>query len=126
MIKAAKKRGYVTYEQLNAVMPSEEVTSEKIEDILAMMNEMGINVVETEEADAEEERRPTSPRKRKAEGGELVEATPKALANPKPRSRPSAPTIRCACICAKWARWSCCRAKAKSPSPSASRPAARR
>src|ERR1700692_4343467 len=54
MIKGAKKRGYVTYEQLNAVMPSEEVTSEKIEDILAMMNEMGINGVETEEAEAEE------------------------------------------------------------------------
>src|SRR5271155_2067055 len=52
MIKQAKKRGYVTYEQLNAVMPSEEVTSEKIEDVLAMMNEMGINVVETEEAEA--------------------------------------------------------------------------
>src|SRR6266536_4671596 len=45
MIKLAKKRGYVTYEQLNAVLPSEEVTSEKIEDILAMMNEMGINTV---------------------------------------------------------------------------------
>src|ERR1700735_647924 len=54
MIKQAKKRGYVTYEQLNAVMPSEEVTSEKIEDVLALMNEMGINVVETEEAEAEE------------------------------------------------------------------------
>src|SRR5437588_11388485 len=48
MIKQAKKRGYVTYEQLNAVMPSEEVTSEQIEDILTMLNEMGINVVETE------------------------------------------------------------------------------
>src|SRR5271169_2290474 len=58
MIKQAKKRGYVTYEQLNAVMPSEEVTSEKIEDILAMMNEMGINVVETEEAETEEEADP--------------------------------------------------------------------
>src|ERR1700744_4162917 len=55
MIKQAKKRGYVTYEQLNAVMPSEEVTSEKIEDILAMMNEMGINVVENEEAENDEE-----------------------------------------------------------------------
>src|SRR5665213_3760871 len=51
MIKAAKKRGYVTYEQLNAVMPSEEVTSEAIEDTLAMLSEMGINVVETEDAD---------------------------------------------------------------------------
>ncbi len=47
MIKAAKKRrSYVTYEQLNAVMPSEEVTSEAIEDTLAMLSEMGINVVE--------------------------------------------------------------------------------
>jgi RNA polymerase primary sigma factor len=54
MIKAAKKRGYVTYEQLNAVMPSEEVNSEQIEDTLAMLSEMGINVVENEDADNEE------------------------------------------------------------------------
>ncbi len=54
MIKAAKKRGFVTYEQLNAVMPSEEVNSEQIEDTLAMLNEMGINVVETEDADSED------------------------------------------------------------------------
>ena len=54
MIKAAKKRGYVTYEQLNAVMPSEEVTSEQIEDTLAMLSEMGINVVETEDAEGED------------------------------------------------------------------------
>jgi RNA polymerase primary sigma factor len=78
MIKAAKKRGYVTYEQLNAVMPSEEVTSEKIEDILAMMNEMGINVVETEEADADEDEKEEE--EEESEGGELVEAAPKALA----------------------------------------------
>jgi len=69
MIKQAKKRGYVTYEQLNAVMPSEEVTSEKIEDVLAMMNEMGINVVETEEADAEEESR-DEPEEEESESGE--------------------------------------------------------
>src|ERR1041385_2536980 len=56
MIKNAKKRGYVTYEQLNAVMPSEEVTSEKIEDVLSMLNEMGINVVENEDAGEDEER----------------------------------------------------------------------
>src|SRR5947208_5892945 len=54
MIKAAKKRGYVTYEQLNAVMPSEEVTSEQIEDTLAMLSEMGINVVENEDATDED------------------------------------------------------------------------
>jgi RNA polymerase primary sigma factor len=48
LTRSAKQRGYVTDEQLNAVMPSEEVTSEQIEDTLAMLNEMGINVVETE------------------------------------------------------------------------------
>ena len=41
LIDEATKRGYVTYEQLNAVMPLEEVTSEQIEDILATLNEMG-------------------------------------------------------------------------------------
>jgi len=80
MIKLAKKRGYVTYEQLNAVLPSEEVTSEKIEDILAMLNEMGINTVETEEAEAEEEEKPEEPEEEEeSESGELVEAKPKAL-----------------------------------------------
>ena len=51
MIKLAKKRGFVTYAELNAVLPSEEVNSEQIEDVLAMLNEMGINVVEHEEQD---------------------------------------------------------------------------
>src|SRR6202051_4363089 len=55
MIKQAKKRGYVTHEQLNAVLPSEEVSSDQIEDIYAMLNEMGINVVEQEEGADDEE-----------------------------------------------------------------------
>ncbi|MFN4273880.1 MAG: RNA polymerase sigma factor RpoD [Aliihoeflea sp.] len=50
MIKAAKKRGYVTMDELNSVLPSEEVTSEQIEDTMAMLSDMGINVVEDEEA----------------------------------------------------------------------------
>jgi RNA polymerase primary sigma factor len=54
MIKAAKKRGYVTHDQVNAVLPSEEVTSDQIEDVFAMLSEMGINVVETEEAETED------------------------------------------------------------------------
>src|SRR5579863_1467083 len=85
MIKQAKKRGYVTYEQLNAVMPSEEVTSEKIEDILAMMSEMGINVVETEEADADAEEEREEADEEESEGGELVEATPKTPAKSEAR-----------------------------------------
>jgi RNA polymerase primary sigma factor len=80
MIKSAKKRGYVTYEQLNAVMPSEEVTSEKIEDILAMMNEMGINVVENEEAESEGEESAEEAEEEESESGELVEVTAKPLA----------------------------------------------
>jgi RNA polymerase primary sigma factor len=55
MIKSAKKRGYVTYEQLNAVLPSEEVTSEQIEDILAMLNDMGINVIDQDDDALSEE-----------------------------------------------------------------------
>jgi RNA polymerase primary sigma factor len=82
MIKAAKKRGFVTYEQLNAVMPSEEVTSEQIEDTLAMLNEMGINVVETEEADTEEGEEKTRAEESDDEEteGELVESSPKPIA----------------------------------------------
>ncbi len=51
MIKAARKRGYVTHEELNKVLPSEEFTSEQIEDTMSQLNEMGINVVDSDEAD---------------------------------------------------------------------------
>src|SRR3569623_1261335 len=84
MIKAAKKRGYVTYEQLNAVMPSEEVNSEQIEDTLAMLSEMGINVDETEDADDDEDgEKPTDEADDDAgddSGREMVEVKGKALA----------------------------------------------
>src|SRR6202011_2596288 len=73
MIKLAKKRGYVTYEQLNAVLPSEEVTSEQIEDILAMMNEMGINVVEQDDAEPDEVVRATPAKPEKAEPAERTD-----------------------------------------------------
>ena len=48
MIKLAKARGFVTHDELNAVLPSDETSPEQIEDIMAMLNEMGINVVESE------------------------------------------------------------------------------
>jgi RNA polymerase primary sigma factor len=45
LIRNAKKRGYVTHDQINSVLPSEEeVNSEQIEDVLAMFSEMGVNV----------------------------------------------------------------------------------
>jgi RNA polymerase primary sigma factor len=54
-IKQAKARGYVTMDELNKVLPSEEVTSEQIEDTLAMLSEMGVNVVENDETEGEGE-----------------------------------------------------------------------
>ncbi len=51
LIKTAKKRGYVTYEEINSVLPSDEVSSEKIEDTMAMFSDMGVNVVESEEGE---------------------------------------------------------------------------
>jgi len=70
LIKVAKKRGYVTYEELNAVMPSEEVTSEQIEDIMAMFSDMGINVVDEDEVEEAE-----ADNSNDEESGELVEKT---------------------------------------------------
>jgi len=54
MIAEARERGYITIDQLNAVMPQEQFTGEQIEDVMSMLSEMGINVVEGEEADEEE------------------------------------------------------------------------
>ena len=51
LLKVAKPRGYVTYDELNSVLPAEEVSSEQIEDTMAMLSDMGINVVETEEGE---------------------------------------------------------------------------
>ena len=51
MLAKGKDRGYVTYDELNAALPQEQFTSEQIEDTMATLNEMGINVVESEESD---------------------------------------------------------------------------
>src|SRR6185437_17178249 len=71
LIRTAKKRGYVTVDQINAVLPSEEVNSEQIEDVLAMFSEMGVNVVENEDAEPEDEAREEPDEE--PEGGEVVE-----------------------------------------------------
>jgi RNA polymerase primary sigma factor len=55
LIRSAEKRGYVTHEQVNALLSSEEVKSEQIEGILAKFSEMGVSVVETKDAEFEEE-----------------------------------------------------------------------
>ena len=73
LIRNAKKRGYVTHDQINALLSSEEVKSEQIEDILAKLSEMGVNVVETKEAELEKELATREEPEEEAEGeNELV------------------------------------------------------
>src|SRR5262249_16063003 len=124
LIRSAKKRGYVTHDQINSVLPSGEVNSEQIKDMLAMFSEMGVNVVETEEpSEVGEEQREEPDEEaesgQRGGGASWSRCSRRSRPSPKPRSRPSARMIRCACICAKWARWSFSRARARSPSPSA-------
>jgi len=56
LIRSAKKRGYVTHDQINSL--AKEGNLEQIEDLLAMLNEMGINVVDSEEGEQDEENKP--------------------------------------------------------------------
>ena len=110
MLAKGKERGYITYDELNAALPPEEYSSEQIEDTMSAISEMGINIVEADEVE---------------EAAEKEDEAKKPKAAAISTTMPAAPTIRCVCICAKWARSSCCRARAKSPSPSASRPGAK-
>ena len=85
LIRSAKKRGYVTHDQINALLSSEEVKSEQIEDILAMFSEMGVNVVETEEAEPEDEGAREKPDDEEGSEGELVEVKPKLPTKTEPK-----------------------------------------
>ncbi len=54
MLARGRERGYVTYDEINAVLPPDQVSSEQIEDTLALLSEQGVNVVENEEGEDEE------------------------------------------------------------------------
>ena len=54
MISEARDKGYITYDQLNHVLPPDQVSSEQIEDVMSMLSEMGINIIEDEEAEEED------------------------------------------------------------------------
>ena len=83
LIRNAKKRGYVTHEQINSVLPSDEVNSEQIEGVLALFNEMGVNLIETEDAEPDEDEQREEPEEEEEAnggGGEIVEVKRSALA----------------------------------------------
>src|SRR3954464_3737881 len=67
LIARARKRGYITYDELNDALPQDQMSSEQIEDVMSALSEMGVNIVENEEADedAEPEAEPID----EAEGG---------------------------------------------------------
>ena len=83
LFRSAKKRGYVTHDQINELLSSEEVNSEQIEDILAKLSEFGVNVVETKEAELEEDAKETETREEpeeEVEGeNELVEVQQRSV-----------------------------------------------
>src|SRR5579884_3020470 len=64
LIARGKERGTVTFDELNAVLPPDQNSSEQIEDVMAMLSEMGIQVVEGEES---EDGEPAAPKVEKAE-----------------------------------------------------------
>src|SRR5499433_3763458 len=99
LVRSAKKRGHVTRDQINSVLPSEQVNSKQIEDVLAMFSEMGVNVVETEETskegekpreEGEEPREEADEETESESGGELVEVQQKVPA----KSEAKEPTER--------------------------------
>ena len=104
LLKSGKERGYVTHDELNSALPQGELTSEQIEDVMAELNELGVNVVDSAESDETEEARKKSLRAMSA----MMHGVPMTLS---------------ACICAKWGQSSCSRVKVRSPLPSALRQA---
>ena len=59
MIGDARERGYITYDQLNTVLPPDQVSSDQIEDVMSMLSEMGIQVTEEHESEEGEDKGPT-------------------------------------------------------------------
>lgn len=88
MIKAAKKRGYVTLDELNAVLPSEETDPDRIEDINAMLSDMGINVVEDDDQ-GEEPEAADSTADAEEDANELAEQTGTAVAATTTKKEPT-------------------------------------
>jgi len=105
LLAKAKRRGYLTYDELNEALPQDQMSSEQIEDIMSAINDMGVQIVESDEAGEDGEERDD-------DDGETVdhisENDPRSLTSTVKKPEPViAPTIPCACICAKWAPSNC-------------------
>ncbi|GJD96563.1 RNA polymerase sigma factor RpoD [Methylobacterium iners] len=79
MVKLAKKRGYITYEEINEVLPEGQSDPDQLEDVMAQLSEMGINIVEAEESDEGAAERPANGEASEddeSEGGDVAEIAP--------------------------------------------------
>jgi len=109
-IRTAKRRGHVTHDQINALLASDEVNSEQIENILAMFSQIGINVIETKETRLEEvaaaHKESDEDEEDETEGkNEVVEIEPRSAPAKSAAKEPAEePTTLCACTSAKWPR----------------------
>src|SRR5436305_6586239 len=89
LIRNAKKRGYVTHDQINSVLPSDEVNSEQIEGVLALFNEMGVNLIESEDADPDEdEQREEADEEEEPNGGTQVAEVKRSALTKVGKARP--------------------------------------
>ena len=110
MIATARERGYITYDELNDVMPPDTVSSEQIEDVMSMLSEMGIQVTEEDEE-----------RRRQDKGTDLCggdEQRSRSCHGLRKLDRTDDPVRM---YLREMGSSNCCRAKAKSPLPNASR-----
>jgi RNA polymerase primary sigma factor len=84
LIARAKKRGYITYDELNDALPQDQMSSEQIEDVMSALNDMGVNIVENEEASEDgEERRDESDDSIDSNEDEIDDGTSRAVTEKK-------------------------------------------
>ena len=102
MISSARQRGYITYDELNAVLPPDQVSSEQIEDVMSMLSEMGINIIEDDEAEDEEAK--STDLVETSTSKEVVVATSTSARSSGWRSTPSATTASASRGLRSWSR----------------------
>src|ERR1700712_3485957 len=76
LIARAKKRGYITYDQLNEALPQDQMSSEQIEDVMSALSEMGVNIVENDESGEEDQSHTDDQPEEEVVGVDEGEATP--------------------------------------------------
>ncbi len=97
LIAKAKRKGYVTVDELNEALPQDQMSTDQIEDIMSAISEMGVNVVESDEDTAEEDDDDEDDNAVEEISAGDDGASTKNVAEPKRKKPPNAPTIRCAC-----------------------------